>query len=92
VGEVRGVGLLAGVELVRNKATKEAFDPTLGVGAMAGRIAQEHGVLCRPVGDTFPFCPPLIINEAQIGDMLTRFARVLDEVHAWTKSQGVLAA
>jgi 4-aminobutyrate---pyruvate transaminase len=92
VGEVRGVGLLAGVELVRNKATKEPFDPTLGVGATAGRIAEQHGMLCRTVGDTFPFCPPLIINEAQIGDMLTRFARVLDDTHSWTKSQGLLAA
>jgi len=92
VGEVRGIGLIAGVELVRNKATKEAFDPALGVGAQAARIAQEHGMLTRSVGDTFPFCPPLIINEAQISDMMTRFARVLDEVHSWTKSQGLLAA
>jgi len=93
VGEVRGVGLLAGVELVRNKKTKEPFDPTLGVGAFAGRIGeQSHGLLCRTVGDTFPFCPPLIINEAQIGDMLTRFARVLDDTYSWTKSQGLLAA
>ena len=92
VGEVRGIGLIAGVELVRNKATKEAFDPALGVGAQAQRIAQAHGMLTRQVGDTFPFCPPLIVNDAQIGDMMTRFARVLDEVHAWTKSQGLLAA
>ncbi len=92
VGEVRGIGLIAGVELVRNKATKEAFDPTLMVGGQCGRIAQEHGLLGRPVGDTFAFCPPLIINEAQIADMLNRFARVLDETYNWTKSQGLQAA
>jgi 4-aminobutyrate--pyruvate transaminase len=92
VGEIRGVGLIAGVELVRNKKTKEAFDPTLMVGAQSGRIAQEHGLLGRPVGDTYPFCPPLIINEAQIGDMLSRFGRVLDDTYNWTKSQGLLAA
>jgi 4-aminobutyrate--pyruvate transaminase len=77
---------------VRNKKTKEAFDPTLMVGAQSGRIAQEHGLLGRPVGDTYPFCPPLIINEAQIGDMLSRFGRVLDDTYNWTKSQGLLAA
>jgi 4-aminobutyrate--pyruvate transaminase len=92
VGEVRGIGLIAGVELVRNKATKEAFDPTLMVGGHCGRIAQEHGLLGRPVGDTFAFCPPLIINEAQIADMLSRFGRVLDETYSWTKSQGLQAA
>jgi 4-aminobutyrate--pyruvate transaminase len=92
VGEVRGIGLIAGVELVRNKATKEAFDPALALGAQAVRVAQDHGVLSRALGDTFAFCPPLIITEAQIGDMLARFGRVLDEVHGWTKSQGLLAA
>jgi 4-aminobutyrate--pyruvate transaminase len=92
VGEVRGIGLIGGIELVRNKKTKESFDPTAGVGPYAVRCAQVHGLLTRPLGDTIAFCPPLIINEAQIGDLLARFGKALDETHAWVGQQGLLAA
>jgi 4-aminobutyrate--pyruvate transaminase len=92
VGEVRGIGLVGGIELVKNRKTKEPFDPTAGVGPYAVKCAQAHGLLTRPLGDTIAFCPPLIINEAQIGDMLARFGRALDETHAWVGQQGLLAA
>ena len=92
VGEVRGIGLIGGIELVRNKTTREPFDAAAGVGPYAVKCAQAHGLLTRALGDTLAFCPPLIINEAQIGDMLARFARALDETHAWVGQQGLLAA
>jgi 4-aminobutyrate--pyruvate transaminase len=92
VGEVRGIGLIGGVELVRNRSTKESFDPKLGVGAFAVKCAQEHGLLTRALGDTVAFCPPLIINEGQIADMLSRFARALDDTQAWLGREGLLAA
>jgi 4-aminobutyrate--pyruvate transaminase len=92
VGEVRGIGLIGGIELVRNKTTKEPFDPTAGVAAFAVKCAQANGLLTRPLGDTIAFCPPLIINEAQIGDMLARFGRALDDTHNWVGQQGLLAA
>jgi 4-aminobutyrate--pyruvate transaminase len=92
VGEIRGIGLIGGTELVRNKKTRESFDLTAGVGSYAVKCAQAHGLLIRALGDTIAFCPPLIINEAQIGDMLARFARALDETHAWVGQQGLLAA
>jgi 4-aminobutyrate--pyruvate transaminase len=92
VGEVRGIGLVGGIELVKDKRSKEAFDPTMGVGAYAAKCAQAHGLLIRAMGDSMGFCPPLIINEAQIGDMLARFAKALDETHAWVRQQGLAAA
>ena len=62
VGEVRGVGLIAAVELVRDKASKASFDPKQGVGALFAARAQEHGLILRALGDTVAFCPPLIIT------------------------------
>ena len=92
VGEVRGIGLIGGIELVRNKKTKEPFDPAAAVGPYAVKCAQAHRLLTRPLGDSIAFCPPLIITEAQIGDMLTRFGKALDDTHAWVGQQGLLAA
>ncbi len=92
VGEVRGIGLIGGIELVKNTKTKEAFDAMLAVGPYAVRRAQEHGLLTRALGDTVAFCPPLIINDAQIGDMLARFGKALDDTYGWVRQQGLLAA
>jgi len=92
VGEVRGIGLIGGIELVKDKTTRESFDAAAGVGAYAVKCAQAHGLLTRSLGDTLAFCPPLIINDAQIGDMLARFGKALDDTHAWVDQQGLLAA
>jgi len=91
-GEVRGIGLIGGIELVKDKKTKESFDPKLAVGPYAVKCAQEHGLITRSLGDTLAFCPPLIINEAQIGDMLARYGKAFDDTYAWLRQQGLLAA
>ncbi len=89
VGEVRGIGLIAAVELVRDKASKEPFDPGDGVGAFCGGRAQEHGLIVRPLGDSVAFSPPLIITEDEIGEMITRFALALDETEAMVTEKGL---
>jgi 4-aminobutyrate---pyruvate transaminase len=82
VGEVRGVGLLAGLELVKDKATKAPFDLKMGVGPMAAARAQENGLICRALMDTVALCPPLVITEKEIDEMLRRFGKALDETAA----------
>jgi 4-aminobutyrate--pyruvate transaminase len=47
-------------------------------GALCARIAEEQGLIVRAIGDTIAFCPPLIINEGEIGEMLRRFRIALD--------------
>ena len=49
VGEARGLGLIGGVELVADKASKRSFNPQHGVGAMAVRFAEEEGLIVRAV-------------------------------------------
>jgi len=78
VGEVRGKGLIAAVELVAGKDSGQAFvDGT--VGAFMQRSCQDHGLLLRVVaGSSVAFCPPMIITENQIDEMIEKFASALD--------------
>ena len=82
VGEVRGVGLVAGLELVKDKATKTPFDLKMGVGPMVAARAQENGLIVRALMDTVALCPPLVITADEIDEMLRRFGKALDETAA----------
>jgi 4-aminobutyrate---pyruvate transaminase len=91
VGDVRGVGLIGGMELMRDKARREPFDPGLGVGARAAAAAQRHGLIVRVVGDRVVFAPPLVIEPADIEEIATRLHRGLDELADELTREGALA-
>src|SRR5690606_34901871 len=80
VGEVRGTGLIAAVELVADKQTKRPFDPLGKAGAAVFERAHAHGLIVRGIQDSIAFCPPLIITEDQVRDMVERFVRTLEDV------------
>jgi 4-aminobutyrate--pyruvate transaminase len=90
VGEVRGVGLLGAVELVRQKETGEPFDPGAGAGPYLVKRAHRHGLITRALGDTIAFSPPLVITVGEIEEMLASFGRALDETEAWAAKQGLV--
>jgi 4-aminobutyrate--pyruvate transaminase len=79
VGEVRGVGLVAGVELVADKPSRGTFDPAGTAGTLFVKRAQANGLIVRGVQDTVALCPPLIISDGEVDELLRRFARALDE-------------
>ena len=91
VGEVRGIGLIAGVEIVADKATKAPFDPKLGIGGHVARFAQEHGLIVRAMGDSIGFSPPLIITSAELDDLVTRFGKALDDTVSFVTDKGLAA-
>ena len=66
VGEVRGLGLMAAVELVADKQSRKPFDPSLGVGARVLREAKERGLIARVKGDSFLVAPPLVVTADQV--------------------------
>ena len=66
VGEVRGVGMVAGIEFVENKETKKPFMPIGKMGQLVAKICQKNGLIVRAIGDTIAICPPLIITEEQM--------------------------
>jgi len=82
VGEIRGLGLVAGVELVADKATKAPFDPSQGAGNILTAEINKHGLILRQIGDAQAFAPPLVISEGEIDEMLDRFGKALDDTAA----------
>jgi len=81
VGEVRGIGLIAAVELVADRAAHRNFDPKHKIGARLAKLCEKHGVIARGLpGDSLAFSPPLIITEAEITEMLDRVGLALDEL------------
>ena len=90
VGDVRGIGLIGAIELVKNKKTKEAFDPKSFVGVYLTNRAQEHGLIIRAMGDHIGFCPPLIIKSDEIEELLKRFGKALDETYVMAKDKGLV--
>jgi 4-aminobutyrate--pyruvate transaminase len=83
VGEARGTGLIGTLEFVKDKGTRENFEPAMGVALYAGQRAQAHGVITRGMGDNINLCPPLIITESQIDDLMGRIKLALDETLDW---------
>lgn len=69
VGEVRVCGLMAGVELVRNRLTREPF--TERIGRRVCLQARRHGVIIRPLGNVVVLMPPLAIEPDQLRDLVT---------------------
>jgi adenosylmethionine-8-amino-7-oxononanoate aminotransferase len=80
VGDIRRRGLIAGVELVRDRATREPFDPLDRVGHLVCASMRKHGILLRPLGDTVVVMPPLSVNEAEIDAIVAALSLCITEV------------
>ncbi len=83
IGDVRGMGLLLGVELVRDRESKEPFPPAWGVGKRVGAATLERGLVSYPgagtadgaAGDHLLYAPPLVITREQVDEVVG----ILDE-------------
>jgi 4-aminobutyrate--pyruvate transaminase len=79
VGEVRGVGLIAAVELVADRASKRAGDTPGQLGARLNGLLQDRGVISRNMVDALAFCPPLIITHEEVDELVGRLSASLDD-------------
>ena len=82
VGEVRGVGLIAAVELVTNKETKAGLEKPGALGVHINKALQRNGIISRSIVDSAALCPPLIIERKQIDEIISAMHKSLDEVQA----------
>ncbi|HET7465904.1 MAG TPA: aspartate aminotransferase family protein [Candidatus Dormibacteraeota bacterium] len=83
VGDVRGIGLLGGVELVKDRATKELFDVSAGAARNVWLAAMQEGVIVRPLGgDVLAISPPFVISEQQIDRIVEALHTAIDGVSA----------
>ncbi len=66
VGDVRGLGMMCAVEIVKDKATKEEYPAADKVGARVHEETQKRGLFSRHRGDVFLLAPPLVTTDAEI--------------------------
>ncbi len=78
VGEARSLGLLGALELVKDKDTREYYDPGLEVGIRCRDLCPDNGIIMRAVGDKMVVSPPLIIDREQIDELVEVAWRCLD--------------
>ncbi|WP_027211374.1 aminotransferase [Burkholderia sp. WSM2232] len=79
VGEIRGRGLIAGIELVSDKETRACFPSKAHVGAAVEARARAHGLIVRNMGDVIALSPPFIVTPGEIDLIVQKLARALDE-------------
>lgn len=83
VGDVRGLGLVAAVEFVRDRETKAPFDAAAGVARKVWLAALEQGVIFRPLpGDVLAMSPPFVISDEQIDSAVGALDRAIQSVPA----------
>lgn len=81
VGEIRSVGLLAGIELV-DSVSRRPFDPMTKAGSQVERLCRSNGVIARNMGDTIAVCPPFVIEPGEIDLLVERLARSIEQFAA----------
>jgi adenosylmethionine-8-amino-7-oxononanoate aminotransferase len=90
VGDIRGVGMFWGIELVRDRATRTPYDPDSRVITKVLAAAMKHGLFVYPAsgmagragGDTVMVTPPFVIGEAEIEYIVNNLRTALDEVYS----------
>lgn len=70
VGDIRQKGLMAGIELVRDKETKEPYHWNERIGVRVCQLAREKGLLTRPLGNVIVLIPPLVSTTEELTDMV----------------------
>jgi adenosylmethionine-8-amino-7-oxononanoate aminotransferase len=81
VGDVRGKGLLVGIDLVKSKETREPIDPTDGYGNALAEATLEAGVLIRSLGNRLAIAPPLIIDRNQVDMIVAAIGQAFEREH-----------
>jgi adenosylmethionine-8-amino-7-oxononanoate aminotransferase len=80
VGEIRQKGLMAGIEIVADRATRERFPPGEKIGQRVVRKVRERDVILRPLGDVIVLMPPLSSNEEEIRSLVRSASWAIDAV------------
>ena len=79
VGQVRGIGLMAAIELVQDKESHTNYPKEVGIGGICRDYALENGLVMRAVGDSMIMCPPLIISKLEIDELVEKTKKSLDQ-------------
>ncbi len=80
VGDVRQCGLIAAIELVRNRAKREAYPAAERIGRRVCDVVLRQGILLRPLGDVIVLWPPLAISPEQLTEIVAAVDSAIAEV------------
>ena len=80
VGDVRQKGFMVGIELVKDKQSKEPFAWENRVGAKVCEKARERGVIIRPLGDVLVLMPPLSMSESELKELVDVVCWAIDDI------------
>ncbi len=80
VGDIRQCGLMIGIELVEDKATRKPYPEERRMGARVTQNIRKYGVILRPLGDVIVMMPPLSIEQGQIEELVSATARSIREI------------
>lgn len=80
VGDIRGRGLMIGIELVKDRGTKEAFPMADRTGRKVLKAAAERGLVTRALGDIMVFAPPLVISKSEADELVDKFSAAVKDV------------
>ncbi len=80
VGDIRQRGLMVGVELVRDRQTRERFDPADRMGHLVCMALRRHGVILRPLGDTVVIMPPLSVTHDELDRIVDALGQCITEL------------
>ncbi|NBN64314.1 aminotransferase class III-fold pyridoxal phosphate-dependent enzyme [Microvirga tunisiensis] len=89
VGDVRCSGLVGGVELVADKASRRSFDLTQGVGLACAKACEAEGLILRAIGDTIAICPPMVISAEELDMLFDRLETALDTTEAHVRRENL---
>jgi putrescine---pyruvate transaminase len=89
VGVAETCGLVAGLVLVKDKATGETYDPDLAVGMKCRAHCFKSGLIMRAVGDRMIIAPPLVITRAQIDELMGLIRQCLDATLVQLRAEGL---
>ena len=77
VGEIRGIGLMGAIEIVKDKTSKTPFESSLSIGEKIAIKSMENGLICRPIGASIVLCPQFIVTEKQLDDLFNMLHKSL---------------
>jgi len=82
IGEARGKGLMGALEAVMDKTSKTPFPGHLSVSERIANTCTDHGLICRPLGQSIVLCPPFVMTDAQMDEMFEKLDAALRTVFA----------
>lgn len=92
VGEARAIGLIGGLEIVADKATKAKFPPEVAAAKLVEMKCLDHGLILRALGDVLAISPPLIISGEELEDLLRRLKLGLADAERDLAGRGLMKA